>query len=117
MASILPSANVVISPFMGRALTEASLSGVPVVAYDIEWQSEIIKTGKTGELIEYRNWQAMANATVKFLSDQEYARRVGENARLNTLEMMDPVKLNQHERDEYNKLFVRYYLDNNISKT
>ena len=114
IASVLPSASVVIAPFMGRALTEACLSGVPVVAYDIEWQGEIIKTGKTGELTEYRNCQAMANATVKFLSDQEYARCIGDNARLNTLEMMNPVRLNQHERDEYEKLLARYYLNNNL---
>lgn len=109
IASVLPHANVVISPFMGRGLTEASLSGVPVAAYDIEWQAEIIRTGETGELVEYRNWKAMADAVVKLLSDREYARRMGQNARRFTLDMMDPVKLNQHERNEYDKLFTRYF--------
>jgi len=109
IASVLPYASVVISPFMGRALTEAALSGVPVVAYDIEWQSEVIKTGETGELVKYRDWKAMAASVVKLLSDRRYARRMGENARCFTLEMMDPVKLNQHERNEYDKLFERYF--------
>jgi glycosyltransferase involved in cell wall biosynthesis len=117
MASVLPGASVVISPFMGRGLTEASLSGVPVVAYDIEWQGEIIKTGETGELIEYRNWKAMADAAIKFLLDEDYAKRIGDNARSNVLEMMDPEKLSRHERNEYDKLFARFYLEGNILKT
>ena len=110
IASVLPDASVVISPHMGRALTEASLSGAPVVAYDVEWQGEIIKTGETGELVEYRNWKTMAEAVVKLISDQIYAENIGANARENTLAMMSPEKLNEHEKNEYDKLFSRYYL-------
>ncbi len=109
IASVLPYASVVISPFMGRALTEASLSGVPVAAYDIEWQSEVIKTGETGELVKYRDWKAMADSVAKFLKDSKYAKRMGTNARNTVLEMMDPAKLNQYERNEYDKLFERYF--------
>lgn len=109
IARVLPHSSVVISPFMGRGLTEASLSGVPIVAYDIEWQGEIIKTGETGELVEYRNWKTMADAVVKLISDQTYAKNIGLSAREFTLAMMSPEKLNQHERDEYDKLFSKYY--------
>ncbi len=109
LATILPHATIVISPFMGRALTEAGLSGVPIVAYDIDWQSEVIKTGETGELVTYRDWKAMADSVIKLLKDSKYAKRMGTNARKTILEMMDPVKLNQHERNEYDKLFARYF--------
>lgn len=111
IASVLPYAKVVISPFMGRALTEAALSEVPVVAYDIEWQSEVIKTGETGELVKYRDWKAMTDSVAKLLKDSKYANRMGANARNIVLEMMDPAKLNQHERNEYDKLFERYFSD------
>lgn len=114
IASVLPNASVVISPFMGgRSITEACLSAVPVVAYDIEWQSEIIELGKTGELVEFRNWKAIADSVRIILLDQKYARLVGENARRHTLEMMDPAKLSQHEKNEYNKLFIRFYSPQN----
>lgn len=109
LATILPHAVVVISPFMGRALTEAALSGVPIVAYDIDWQSEIIQAGITGELIPYRDWKSMAAAVMKYLKDPQYAIHMGVNVRKVALEMMDPVKLNQHERNEYDKLFARYF--------
>ena len=111
IASVLPYASVVISPFMGRALTEATLSGVPVAAYDIEWQSEVIKTGVTGELVKYRDWKAMADSAIKLLKDSKYAKRMGFNARKTVLDMMDPAKLNQHEKNEYEKLFKRYKVD------
>lgn len=109
IATVLPSAKVVISPFMGRGLTEAAMSGVPIVAYDIEWQSELIKTGETGELVPYRDWKGMVASVIKYLEDPQYASKMGENARKATLDMMDPVKLNQYERDAYDGLFARYY--------
>lgn len=109
IARVLPYATVVLSPHTGRALTEAALSGVPIVAYDIDWQPELIKTGETGELVEYRNWSAMADAVVKILDDPMYAQRIGTNVRKAVMEMMDSEKLNEHERNEYEKLFARYY--------
>lgn len=109
IASILPYASVIISPFMGRALAEAALSAVPVVAYDVEWQAEVIKTGQTGELVKYRDCKAMADSVVKLLEDPDYAKRMGINAREAVLEMMNPVKLIQNEKNEYEKLFERYF--------
>lgn len=109
IASILPYASVIISPFMGRGLAEAALSGVPIVAYDVEWQAEVIKTGQTGELIKYRDCKAMADSVVRLLKDSNYAKRLGTNARETVLEMMDPAKLIQNEKKEYEKLFERCF--------
>lgn len=109
IATVLPRATAIISPHMGRSLTEAALAGVPIVAYNIDWQSELIKTGETGELVECGNWHAMADSVAKLFDDPAYAKQMGQNARKAAMEMMDPEKLNQHERDEYDKLFARYY--------
>ena len=59
----------------------------------------------------------MADAAIKFLLDEDYAKRIGDNARSNVLEMMDPEKLSRHERNEYDKLFARFYVEGNILKT
>lgn len=107
IAGVLPHATVALSPHTGRALTEAALGGVPIVAYDIDWQSELIKTGQTGELVEYNNWSAMADATMKILDNPIYAEGMGRNVRKAVMEMMDPGKLCEHERNEYEKLFDR----------
>ena len=104
IASILPHALVVIGPSMGRALTEAALACVPIVVYDSDWHSELIQTGKTGELVTYGDWSAMTDSVVKFLNDPAYAKLMGQNVRKAAMEMMDPVKLNEHERSEYDKI-------------
>ena len=40
LANVIPFAAVVVSPHTGRALLEAALGSAPIVAYDIDWQSE-----------------------------------------------------------------------------
>ena len=109
IATILPHAVAVLSPHSGRALSEAALAGVPIVAYDFEWQSELIKTDETGELVENNDVHGMVDAVIKYLDNPDYAKRMGENVRARALEMMNPEKLYEHERNEYEKVFVRYY--------
>lgn len=91
---VIPSVSVVVSPCTGRALTEAALGGAPIVAYDTEWQSEIIEHGITGELVPFLNYSCMADSIEKILRDNEYAKKIGFNARERTLNMMDPKKIN-----------------------
>jgi glycosyltransferase involved in cell wall biosynthesis len=114
IARVLPHAIFVLSPHTGRALAEAALSGVPIIAYDIDWQSELIKTGETGELVEYKNLSAMADAVIRVLNDPKYAQRIVQNVRKAATEMMDVKKLNDHERNEYEKLFARYYNNQSV---
>jgi glycosyltransferase involved in cell wall biosynthesis len=109
IATVLPSASVAVSPHMGRGLAEAALAGIPIVAYDYNWQGELIISGETGELVKHRDWHAMTDSVIKFLSSPEYARSMGTNARACALEMMDPERLNWHEQNEYTKLFDRYF--------
>jgi glycosyltransferase involved in cell wall biosynthesis len=109
IATVLPSASVAVSPHMGRGLAETALAGIPIVAYDYNWQGELIINGETGELVKHRDWRAMTDSVIKFLSSPEYARSMGMNARARTLEMMDPERLNRHEQNEYTKLFDRYF--------
>lgn len=104
LASVIPRATVVISPFMGRALTEAALSAKPIVAYDIDWQSELIQTDRTGVLVPYKDWRKMADAVGRLLKDEPYATQLGNNARECVLKMMDPATLAAHERESYERL-------------
>lgn len=106
LARIIPNAGVVVSPFMGRALTEAALGAVPIVAYDIDWQAELIQTGVTGELVPHLEWERMAVAVERFLRDPAYAKGMGNAVRKRVLEMMSPDALDQNERDTYQKLII-----------
>jgi glycosyltransferase involved in cell wall biosynthesis len=105
IAEVLPLARVVLSPHMGRALTEACLAAAPIVAYNYDWQGEIIESGVTGELVPNGAWEEMAYAAERFINDPSVARANGEAARKRAMEMMDPSLLDDHERRAYLKLF------------
>lgn len=98
----------VISPLTGRALSEAALGGAPIAAYDLDWQSDLVETGKTGELVPFRDIDAFGAAVCRLLGDKEYARKMGVGARERAREMLDPEILDAHERAEYAKLMARF---------
>ncbi len=105
IAAILPHARLVLSPHMGRALTEACLAGVPIVAYDLDWQGEIIRSGETGELVPAGDWEEMARRAARLLADPDQAHRLGHKARQVAMEMMDPKALADMEVSAYGMLF------------
>jgi len=96
--------RLVLSPHMGRGLTEACLAGAPIVAYDYDWQGEIILSGKTGELVTDGDWTEMALRAAVLLDNPEKARQLGNNARSLALEMMSPEKLKSFEISSYDSL-------------
>ncbi len=105
IAEVLPQARLVLSPHMGRALTEACLAGAPIVAYDYDWQGEIIRSGVTGELVPNLAWEKMVDAVERFLTNPTYARAMGDAARKRAMEMMDPATLDRYEQETYLKIF------------
>ena len=107
LAHFLPHAAAVISPHTGRALSEAALAAAPVIAYDVDWQGELIDNGLTGYLVQHQDWRAMTNAVERVLQDTALGRRLGNQLRSKALQMLDPVALDAHERAEYSKLIAR----------
>jgi glycosyltransferase involved in cell wall biosynthesis len=99
----------VISPSTGRALSEAALASVPVVAYDIDWQGELIKNEETGLLVPYMDLEEFSSATDRFLKDNAFAEKMAHNLREKAMEMLDPVKLNNHEISQYEALKKRFF--------
>ena len=104
LAQLLVQAAIVVSPHTGRALSEAALAGAAIVAYDVDWQGELIETGQTGVLIAHGDVAAMARAVVELLNNQKLRKMLGEAARDRALSMLDPVTLDEHERAEYRRL-------------
>jgi glycosyltransferase involved in cell wall biosynthesis len=104
LASLLSRADLVLSPLTGRALTEALLAAAPVVAYDIDCHPELIKSGNTGELVEFRNYSEMAKAAKKILDNPKYGAKLGQNGREFVLDFMDPIKINSDQIKAYETL-------------
>ncbi|AQR75539.1 glycosyltransferase [Sphingomonas sp. LM7] len=104
LSQLNPHAAAVISPLTGRALSESALGAAPIVAYDLDWQADLIQTGETGELVPFRDCTRLADGAERLIRDRHYAEAMGKAARARALEILDPEALNQHERDEYAKL-------------
>ena len=65
----------------GLSLIEASAASIPIIAYDVEWHSELVKNGKTGFLIKEGDIEALMKAVVYLLDHPEEAREMGMKAR------------------------------------
>ena len=105
IAEVLPQARLVLSPHMGRGLTEACLAGAPIVAYDYDWQGEVIRSGVTGELVPDGEYNEMAQRAARLLDSPVRSRQLGLEARRVVMEMMDPETLTNHEIETYEALF------------
>jgi glycosyltransferase involved in cell wall biosynthesis len=106
LALLFPLAAAVLSPHTGRALTEAALGAAPVVAYDIDWQGEMILDGETGRLVQHGDLRAMAEATAELLADPARAADLGRRLRELARTMLDPQALDDHEREQYARLIA-----------
>jgi glycosyltransferase involved in cell wall biosynthesis len=101
LAGALRDAEIVLAPIAGRALLEAALSGTPIVAYDYEWQGELIRHGETGLLVPYRDHAAMAAAVLALRADPERAQAIGGRARAEVGELKDPRQVAAELRGKY----------------
>ena len=106
LARVIPAVSAVVSPLTGRAMGEASLGGAPMVAYDIDWHSELVETGETGELVPYLDHRALADAIERLLADPERARRMGANLRRRAMEMLDPAAADRAQIAAYEALLA-----------
>ena len=80
LTRVIPCTAVVVSPITGRALAEAALGKAPIVAYNIDWHSEVIENGIPGELVPHLNYSLMADAIEKIINDEEYGQMIGAKA-------------------------------------
>jgi glycosyltransferase involved in cell wall biosynthesis len=109
LAQLNTFALSVVSPLTGRALSESALCAAAIVAYDLDWQGELVITDQTGILCPYRSWRSMSDGVERYIGDPDFALRMGAGARNRALSMLDPELLNQHERKEYSALMSRCF--------
>lgn len=108
LARVLPRAAVIVSPHMGRALVEAALAAVPIVAYDYDWQREVVVDDETGYLVANGDCEAMTERAERLLSDSSAAKAMGARARSKVAVMMDPDALVRHEEATYANLLAAW---------
>ena len=101
ISHILPYCDFVLSPHGGRSLVESCLAQIPIIAYNREWQGEIIKNKKTGFLIKNNNWYGFIKKIIYILNNKKKTTSLGINARAKIIETMYPSKINMLEQKLY----------------
>jgi glycosyltransferase involved in cell wall biosynthesis len=83
--SILPALDVFAFPIrwggLGRALTEAMIVGLPVVASAVNGVPEVVEHERTGLLVPPDDPRRLAEGVIRLLEDGALARQVGAAAR------------------------------------
>lgn len=83
---------VCLSLLAGFGLIEACAAGLPVVAYDMEWHSELIENNRTGFLIKEGDINGVATAINYLLDHPVEAEEMGQRARALAFERHDIAK-------------------------
>lgn len=104
LAQLYSQAHVYLSPLTGRSLVEAGLAALPLIAYDYEWHSEFVHHESTGLLVPYREPEALGEALVTLLQDEEKSRKLGANARKLALDLMDKNSILKQEQNAYTSM-------------
>ncbi len=105
LAILLPRIDLVLSPSMGRALTEVALAERPIVAYDIDCHPEIVLDGKSGFLVRYLDIEQMSKKGDHMLENPVFAAGMGRAAREIAIDLMDPEKLIREQRQVFLDLY------------
>jgi len=106
LASIMASADVALVPFGGSTLVELALAEVPIVAYNVDWHSELIHDG-SGVLVSPRDWASMADKASKLLADKDGARTMGKIARRTALAQHSLEVVQEQERQCFDKVLSK----------
>jgi glycosyltransferase involved in cell wall biosynthesis len=105
ISRFLPNMKLAIAPLSGRALLEIALSGLPVVAYEVDWHNEIVIQNETGFLVEYRNIELLSHEIEKFFALPESQRlKMGEKMRIKALSLCDRDTLRKSQNYFYQQL-------------
>lgn len=104
LANILAGCFAVLSPLTGRSLIEATLAGLPIVAYDRDWQLDFVTKHGAGIIVPFRDWQKMGDEAVNIIQNPAVAKTLAAASRKTGMEASDNEALYGHERNEFAKL-------------
>ncbi len=93
-----------------RAVVQALLMQIPVVAFDLDGTPEVVLDGRTGRLIPHNHLDTFAGALVELAGDADQRRRLGQAGREHCLARFD------HRRmvDQIEQLYLRLAQQRNV---
>jgi sugar transferase (PEP-CTERM/EpsH1 system associated) len=109
--SLLQAMDVFVLPSLGEGISntvlEAMASGLPVIATAVGGNVELVEQGFNGCLVPVGDDEALANALVLLLQDDEERARQGANARQRVCQQFDWDRAVQGYLDVYDDLMGR----------
>jgi glycosyltransferase involved in cell wall biosynthesis len=100
-----------------RAPMEASAMGVPCVVSDIPGCREVVESGRNGLLVPAGDAEALANAILKLLVNEELARKMGNGGRQKALESFDEERVFEIVKAAYVRLLCERGIASPIRST
>ncbi len=90
----------------GQVIIEAGASGVPTVASRIYGITDAVEDGKTGLLFSMGNIAALTENLLTLIQDQALRKKMGQAARLRTLELFSSEKITGELIELYEKVMA-----------
>ena len=104
MSAVLASIDVAVltshSESLSNAILEAMAARLPVVAYDVGGNAELVNDQR-GVLVAAKNENSFANAILRLLSDAHLREQQGDNARRFAQENFSLDRVRRHYEDLY----------------
>ena len=107
VAAIRCAADVNLCLYDGYSLIEAAMSSRPIVAYDVEWHSELVKNEETGILVPNRDIAAAALAIKRLLNDPLLSNMLGEKANQLATRNHEMEKAAKRKEDFYRTIMLK----------
>jgi len=85
----------------GFSLIELGAIGLPVIAYDYEWHSEMVENGKSGLLVPFRDAKAMGKAVIEVLEKPELRNQFSKILKQRVHQIYHPDIVQQRMRDYF----------------
>jgi glycosyltransferase involved in cell wall biosynthesis len=89
------------------AILEAMAAGIPVVATDVDGNSELVLNGETGVLVKSGDSSAIAQSISGSYKDRDSARRMAENARERIKGLFSFEGMSRRYEDVYREVLKR----------
>jgi glycosyltransferase involved in cell wall biosynthesis len=96
-------AAVGLEMYSGSSLVEKMACGIPIVAYDIEWMSEVIIDGYSGYTADFLDIAGMAERCLELLNNGMVASELGRRAQVLAHKLFDRGAIIKREDDYLRK--------------
>ena len=104
VASLRRKSSINIVLMGGLSLIEAAASGNPVITYDTEWHSEIIKNNLTGKIVKEGDIKNLIKAIISLLENEKLAIELGNNAKEEVLRNYEINNVLKFRANKYNNI-------------